>query len=78
MDIITNWAKSTLRQLSALPEEEKLRAAMSILLDGYTEAIRKNAEYEQTIAVQKATIQRLAAEADSANKLLDTCFGGML
>ena len=73
-NLITNWAKSTLKQLSSLPENEKVRVAFQVLLEELMETSRRNSELERVIAAQNATIDRLTAEVEAGNRFMDDVF----
>lgn len=70
-----SWSKTTLANLSRLPQNEAFAGAVSILLEAYTEAIRQNQAYEQTIAAQRETIKQLTAEVEAGNKFMDNILG---
>lgn len=68
------WAKSTLLNLSKLPQNEAFASAVKIILEAYTNAIKQNQNYENIIADQKATIDKLTKEIETRNKVIDCLF----
>lgn len=68
------WAKSTLLNLSKLPQNEAFAGAVSVLLKAYTEAIKQNQNYEHIIANQKEAIEKLTKEVEERNKVIDCLF----
>lgn len=74
-NITTNWAKTTLANLSKMPQNEVFAGAISIILDAYTAAIQQNQAYEHTIKAQEETIKQLNDKYNTEHELVRIILG---